>query len=328
MSRFTDTFGRAADASGARRAGSTSSASTPTTTTASCCPSRCRWASPRRSPARDDGTVRAVQHGRGRPGRGRRRASLRPGTVDGWAAYVAGVVWALGEHGHAVGGADVLVDGDVPYGAGLSSSAALECAVATALDDAFALGLDRLELVTIARAAENDFVGVPSGPLDQSASLLCEAGAGAAARHPQRRAPAGAVRPRRRRAGAAGDRHPRAAPARRRRVRRSAAPDCEDALPGARRRRAARRRRRRSDGAAARARRRAAAPAGAARRHRERAGARRRCGSSTAGSDLRVDRAAAHRVARLAARRLRGVQPRARRRGRRGARTPARTARG
>ncbi len=102
--------------------------------------------------------------------------SLRPGAVDGWAAYVVGVVWALHEKGHAVGGVDVLVDGDVPAGAGLSSSAALECAVATALDDALGLGLDRLELVAVARAAENDFVGVPSGSLDQSASMLCAAG--------------------------------------------------------------------------------------------------------------------------------------------------------
>ena len=102
--------------------------------------------------------------------------SLRPGQVEGWAAYVAGVVWALREKGHAIGGVDVLVDGDVPYGAGLSSSAALECSVAAALDDAFGLGLDRVELVGVARAAENDFVGVPSGALDQSASLLCAAG--------------------------------------------------------------------------------------------------------------------------------------------------------
>jgi galactokinase len=86
------------------------------------------------------------------------------------------VLWALGERGHAVGGVDVLVDGDVPAGAGLSSSAALECAVATALDDALGLGLERSELVAVARSAENDFVGVPSGSLDQSASMLCAAG--------------------------------------------------------------------------------------------------------------------------------------------------------
>ena len=101
---------------------------------------------------------------------------LQPGAVPGWAAYVAGVLWALRERGADLGGADVLVDGDVPHGAGLSSSAALECAVACALDDAAGLGLARTELVSVARTAENGFVGVPSGSLDQSASLLCEAG--------------------------------------------------------------------------------------------------------------------------------------------------------
>ncbi|MDQ2796998.1 MAG: galactokinase [Actinomycetota bacterium] len=101
---------------------------------------------------------------------------LHPDVVRGWAAYVAGVVWALQERGSAMGGADVFVDGDVSHGAGLSSSAALECAVACALDDAAGLGLSRTDLVAVARTAENGFVGVPSGSLDQSASLLCRAG--------------------------------------------------------------------------------------------------------------------------------------------------------
>jgi galactokinase len=105
-------------------------------------------------------------------------ADLRPGAVRGWAAYVAGVVWALREAGHPVdGGADISVDGRVPYGAGLSSSAALECSVATALDDALRLALPRLELARLAQRAENGFVGVPSGMMDQLASLLCTAGA-------------------------------------------------------------------------------------------------------------------------------------------------------
>ncbi len=99
-----------------------------------------------------------------------------PGGVTGWAAYVVGVVWALRERGARVPPLTVAVDGDVPYGAGLSSSAALECAVAAAIDDLLGLGLRRDELVAVARACENDFVGVPSGSLDQSASLLCEAG--------------------------------------------------------------------------------------------------------------------------------------------------------
>jgi len=102
--------------------------------------------------------------------------SLRPGAVDGWPAYVAGVVWALREAGHELGGIDLVVDGNVPAGAGLSSSAALECAVALAVDETFGLAIARPDLARLARRAENEFVGVPSGIMDQSASLLCREG--------------------------------------------------------------------------------------------------------------------------------------------------------
>lgn len=102
-------------------------------------------------------------------------AELTPGTPSGWAGYVAGVVHELS--GHVPGGLSVLVDGDVPAGAGLSSSAALECAVALALRDLLDLDLGPDDLVDVARRAENDFVGAPTGLLDQSASVLCEAGA-------------------------------------------------------------------------------------------------------------------------------------------------------
>jgi galactokinase len=64
----------------------------------------------------------------------------------------------------------------VPAGAGLSSSAALECAVALAVDEVFGLGIERGALARLAQRAENDFVGVPSGIMDQSASLLCHEG--------------------------------------------------------------------------------------------------------------------------------------------------------
>ncbi|MEU0463356.1 galactokinase [Amycolatopsis sp. NPDC006131] len=101
---------------------------------------------------------------------------LRPGGVDGWAAYPAGVAWVLRDHG-VERGADVVLAGDVPTGAGLSSSAALECAVALALlglageDDP---GLERrAEIARWAQRAENDFVGAPTGVLDQTASLCC-----------------------------------------------------------------------------------------------------------------------------------------------------------
>jgi galactokinase len=102
--------------------------------------------------------------------------SLAPGSVAGWAAYPAGVIWALREAGYLVPGARVAVDSDLPQGAGLSSSAALECAVALALTQLAGLDVVRQELATIARRAENDFVGVPTGIMDQSAALLCQAG--------------------------------------------------------------------------------------------------------------------------------------------------------
>jgi galactokinase len=101
-------------------------------------------------------------------------ADLMPGKPSGWAGYVAGVVAELAAS--VPGGLSVLVDGDVPAGAGLSSSAALECAVVLALRDLLDLDLGPDDLVDVARRAENDFVGAPTGILDQSAALLCEAG--------------------------------------------------------------------------------------------------------------------------------------------------------
>jgi galactokinase len=97
---------------------------------------------------------------------------LAPGRVTGWAAYPAGVAWALAEAGYEVPGAAVAFDSDVPAGAGLSSSAALECATALALTELAGYVVDRGELAAVCRRAENDFVGVPSGIMDQSASLL------------------------------------------------------------------------------------------------------------------------------------------------------------
>ncbi|WP_448627314.1 galactokinase [Geodermatophilus sp. URMC 64] len=103
-------------------------------------------------------------------------AELTPGHPRGWAGYPAGVVHELREAVAAAGGLSVLVDSDVPAGAGLSSSAALECAVALAVRDLCAPGLTAADLVDVARRAENDFVGAPTGILDQSASMLCTAG--------------------------------------------------------------------------------------------------------------------------------------------------------
>jgi galactokinase len=102
---------------------------------------------------------------------------LAPGLVTGWTAYPAGVAWALREAGYDIPGATIEIDSDVPAGAGLSSSAALECAVALALTGLAGIsGIHRGELAAIARRAENEFVGVPSGIMDQSASLLCQKG--------------------------------------------------------------------------------------------------------------------------------------------------------
>jgi galactokinase len=99
---------------------------------------------------------------------------LAPGRPDGWAGYPAGVV--LGLRDRVPGGVSILVDTDVPVGAGLSSSAALTCSVALALSDLVAPELRPGDLVELARSAENDFVGAPTGILDQSASVLCTAG--------------------------------------------------------------------------------------------------------------------------------------------------------
>ena len=101
---------------------------------------------------------------------------LVAGARSGWSAYVEGVVWALRCAGHTIGGLDVHLDADLPAGAGLSSSAAVSCAAACAVADAAGLGLDDAALVTIAHAAEHDYVGVPVGVLDQNAVIRCRAG--------------------------------------------------------------------------------------------------------------------------------------------------------
>ena len=100
---------------------------------------------------------------------------LTPGR-PGWSAYAAGVVWALQHAGYPVDGADLVLTSDVPVGAGLSSSAALECAVLTALVDLNGLEVPLLERAKIARRAENEFVGAPTGLMDQAASTLSTAG--------------------------------------------------------------------------------------------------------------------------------------------------------
>ncbi|MEB8342163.1 galactokinase [Streptomyces endophyticus] len=94
----------------------------------------------------------------------------------GWAAYPAGVVWALRDAGHAVAGADIHLSSTVPTGAGLSSSAALEVVTAYAMNDLYELGLTGAELAVLAQRAENAFVGVPCGVMDQMASSCATEG--------------------------------------------------------------------------------------------------------------------------------------------------------
>ncbi|WP_327068524.1 galactokinase [Kitasatospora sp. NBC_01302] len=104
-------------------------------------------------------------------------AALAPGAVTTWAGYPAGVVWALREAGYPIGGADLYFDSDVPSGAGLSSSAALECAAAAVYRDLYELPFTAAESAVLAQRGENLFVGVPCGVMDQMASACCTEGA-------------------------------------------------------------------------------------------------------------------------------------------------------
>jgi galactokinase len=103
-------------------------------------------------------------------------AAATPGAMTGWSAYVAGVVWAMHEAGHRVAGAQLFIDSDVPLGAGLSSSHALECAVLGALTDLSDVDIPVPDRPRLVQRSENGYVGAPTGILDQSASILCEAG--------------------------------------------------------------------------------------------------------------------------------------------------------
>jgi galactokinase len=103
-------------------------------------------------------------------------ADLSPDTIAGWAAYAAGVAWALREDGIELPGVDLLVDGRVPLGAGLSSSAALECSTALALCAAAGISVERDRLVRACMRAESEVAGAPTGGMDQSVSLYAERG--------------------------------------------------------------------------------------------------------------------------------------------------------
>ena len=93
---------------------------------------------------------------------------VHPGSAGEWEKYVLGVIWTMG----VTSGVDILVDGHVPSGAGLSSSAALECSVAVGLNTLFNLGKSLEEMARATQKAENDYVGMPCGIMDQSVSLM------------------------------------------------------------------------------------------------------------------------------------------------------------
>lgn len=97
---------------------------------------------------------------------------VHPGSAGEWEKYVLGVLWSLG----ISEGVDILIDGHVPSGAGLSSSAALECSVGVGLNLLFALNLSLADLARATQKAENDYVGVPCGIMDQSVSLMAQEG--------------------------------------------------------------------------------------------------------------------------------------------------------
>ncbi len=122
-----------------------------------------------RARRRADGVLHAVSAGASEP-----VEVVLPGVrgeVDGWGAYVAGVAWSLSQAGLAVPGADLEISSDVPLGAGLSSSHSLECAVALALTGLGGTPVAVPELARIIQRAENEYVGAPTGLLDQTASL-------------------------------------------------------------------------------------------------------------------------------------------------------------
>ncbi len=92
----------------------------------------------------------------------------------GWPNYVYGVIDQVLKAGHAFKGVTCVYGGDIPIGAGLSSSAAIEAGFAFALNELFALGIDRLGLVKLAQSAENEFVGVQCGIMDQYINIFGE----------------------------------------------------------------------------------------------------------------------------------------------------------
>lgn len=89
-----------------------------------------------------------------------------------WSTYILGVVNQLVDRGYKIGGFNLVIDGDVPVGAGLSSSAAVECSVVFALNELFNLNIDKMQMVLIAQKAEQTYSGVMCGVMDMFASMF------------------------------------------------------------------------------------------------------------------------------------------------------------
>lgn len=101
--------------------------------------------------------------------------SFKPSEKYPWANYIMGVVDQLQKEGYSLQGFDCVFGGDIPIGAGLSSSAALECGTAYALNQLFELGVDKKSLIQYAQKAEHTFAGVQCGIMDQFASVMGKA---------------------------------------------------------------------------------------------------------------------------------------------------------
>lgn len=116
---------------------------------------------------RDDRTVRIHS---------RQSDETYVGAVDeigaGWAAYPTAVLWSLAREGMTIGGLDLAIDSSVPAGAGLSSSAALACSIALAVNDLHDSPTSRDQLVQVCVRAENEGVGAPTGGMDQTIALF------------------------------------------------------------------------------------------------------------------------------------------------------------
>lgn len=103
-------------------------------------------------------------------------SEVRPSKSHPWTNYILGVVDQLKKRGYPIGGFDLVITGDIPLGAGLSSSAAVECATAFGVNELFGLNLHKLDLVKLSQQAEHEFAGVKCGIMDQFASMFGKAG--------------------------------------------------------------------------------------------------------------------------------------------------------